>query len=110
RIAQVVSVLVVAVLAALSLWFAWVHNPEEAMSETRAAPPAAPIQVQEETALRGRTVYNDQGCATCHSIAGAGNPRYPLDGVGTRWELEEIRAWITGAGFVADLLSGPILR
>jgi hypothetical protein len=30
----------------------------------------------------------------CHSIQGKGNPRYPLDGAGSRLSPEEIRKWI----------------
>jgi mono/diheme cytochrome c family protein len=42
----------------------------------------------------GRSVFESQGCMGCHSIAGEGNPRYPLDGVGQRHSAEAIRQWI----------------
>lgn len=42
----------------------------------------------------GRRVYDERGCRLCHAIAGAGNTRYPLDGVGSRLTTEEIRKWI----------------
>jgi len=43
---------------------------------------------------RGAEVYREQKCQACHSIAGVGNRRYPLDGVGTKLTEEEIRKWI----------------
>jgi cytochrome c2 len=42
----------------------------------------------------GRQVYEREGCAMCHSIAGKGSRRVPLDGVGGRLGREEIRRWI----------------
>ena len=42
----------------------------------------------------GRSVFETQGCMLCHSIAGKGNPRSPLDGVGGRYSAEAIRQWI----------------
>ena len=43
---------------------------------------------------RGEKVYAAQKCAICHSIAGKGNPKGPLDDVGSRLSAEEIRLWI----------------
>jgi mono/diheme cytochrome c family protein len=43
---------------------------------------------------RGKQVYSEQKCQACHSIAGVGNKRNPLDGVGSRRTEEEIRKWI----------------
>jgi mono/diheme cytochrome c family protein len=43
---------------------------------------------------RGETVYAEQKCSVCHSIAGKGNPRGSLDGVGARLSAEDIRQWI----------------
>ena len=50
------------------------------------APQADPI-------ARGRTVYAEQRCRACHSIAGEGNTRSPLDGVGGRLTEKQIRLW-----------------
>lgn len=43
---------------------------------------------------RGAGVYREQKCQACHSIAGAGSRRYPLDGVGSRLTEDDIRKWI----------------
>jgi len=45
-------------------------------------------------AARGEKVYAEQKCAVCHSIAGKGNPKGPLDDIGSRLSAEEIRLWI----------------
>lgn len=43
---------------------------------------------------RGRTVYQEQKCQACHAIAGTGNRRNPLDGVGAKLDADAIRKWI----------------
>lgn len=55
-----------------------------------ATPPPATGQTAEE----GQKLYVAQKCGICHSIAGTGNKRGPLDGVGTKLTAVEIRAWI----------------
>ena len=45
--------------------------------------------------VRGAKVYADQKCAVCHSIAGKGNAKGPLDDVGSRLKADEIREWMT---------------
>ena len=46
---------------------------------------------------KGEKVYADQKCSLCHSIAGKGNAKGALDGVGTKLSEADIRAWITDA-------------
>src|SRR4030095_7647300 len=46
---------------------------------------------------RGEKVYAEQKCGICHSIADKGNKKGPLDGVGSKLSLDEIRAWMTDA-------------
>jgi mono/diheme cytochrome c family protein len=42
----------------------------------------------------GRKVYEAQKCSICHSIAGVGNKKLPLDGVGKKLSADQIREWI----------------
>ena len=44
---------------------------------------------------KGKTVYETASpkCKVCHAIAGAGNPKGSLDGVGSKLSAEEIKAW-----------------
>jgi mono/diheme cytochrome c family protein len=48
-------------------------------------------------AAQGEKVYGAQKCAVCHSIAGKGNQKGSLDGVGTKLSADEIRMWIVSA-------------
>jgi mono/diheme cytochrome c family protein len=43
---------------------------------------------------RGKQVYAEQKCKLCHSIAGEGNVKGPLDGVGTKLTAAEIKEWM----------------
>lgn len=82
----------------LALVFAWSQNP---------AATASPVAARAEPSLQaesGRAVYQAQGCASCHAIAGAGNPRYPLDGVGDRLDAAALRDWTLATGTAATLL------
>jgi len=51
----------------------------------------------QDQAARGAKVYADQKCSVCHSIAGKGNAKGSLDGVGTRLSKDDIHAWIVDA-------------
>jgi mono/diheme cytochrome c family protein len=42
----------------------------------------------------GEEVYAAQKCASCHSVGGQGNKKYPLDHVGSRLNEGEIREWL----------------
>ncbi len=43
----------------------------------------------------GRRLYVAEKCSTCHLVAGQGNKRFPLDGVGQRLTAVELRRWCT---------------
>ena len=45
----------------------------------------------------GEKVFAAQKCALCHSLAGKGNSKGPLDEVGSKLSDGDIRAWITDA-------------
>lgn len=42
----------------------------------------------------GWRVYQAERCSGCHSIAGVGSPRYPLDGTADRYGAQELRLWV----------------
>jgi mono/diheme cytochrome c family protein len=46
---------------------------------------------------KGEKVFADQKCSLCHSIAGKGNAKGPLDDVGSKLKADEIRSWVTDA-------------
>ena len=51
----------------------------------------------QDPAARGTQVYTAQKCSVCHSIAGKGNTKGALDGVGSKLSAADIRAWIVDA-------------
>jgi mono/diheme cytochrome c family protein len=106
-IARVVCLLTVIVVVALSHTFAEQHNPPTAVQPP--APQASERAVSSDVS-RGRDVYVAQGCSSCHAIAGAGNPRNPLDGVGARRTAAELRDWITGTGSAIEQLSPAVVK
>jgi mono/diheme cytochrome c family protein len=63
-----------------------------------------PGVINPERIEAGRQVYKQQACARCHSIAGKGNSRNPLDDVGIRRTADELRNWIIGS----DTIQGPV--
>jgi hypothetical protein len=92
----------VTVLAALllSMAFATRHNP----------PAASPPPAKGASAPKGKAIFQELGCASCNSFAGAGNPRLPLNGAAERWNDRELRDWITGEGAATNKLSPTILK
>ena len=45
----------------------------------------------------GKKVYAEakpMACKVCHSVAGAGSAKGPLDGVGSKLTAEDIKAWM----------------
>jgi len=45
----------------------------------------------------GQKAFAAQKCSICHSIAGQGNKKGPLDGIGTKLSADEIRQWLMNA-------------
>ena len=51
-----------------------------------------PAQVEQ-----GLQVFTAQKCSICHSVAGKGNAKGALDGVGAKLTADEIRQWLANA-------------
>ena len=63
----------------------------------------APLFAQATGAVAtGEKVYTDQKCSMCHSIAGKGNAKGPLDDVGSRLSDEEIRQWLVNTRVMTE--------
>ena len=95
----------------LAILFARLHNPsipssgtkgDDAVIEQRSGTVLS--ATDEEKIAAGRSVLEVQSCLGCHSIAGEGNPRFPLDGVGKRRTAEAIRHWIFASIELKDQL------
>ena len=52
---------------------------------------------QDARIAKGIEVYAAQKCAICHSIAGKGNVKGPLDDVGSKYSTADLKAWIVDA-------------
>jgi mono/diheme cytochrome c family protein len=50
-----------------------------------------------QDAAAGAKIFVDQKCSLCHSVAGKGNAKGPLDDVGSKLSAADIRAWIEDA-------------
>lgn len=61
---------------------------------------AAPAAAQDKAAA-GQKVFADSKCAMCHSVAGVGNKKFPLDGVGKKGEAH-IKLWLTDSKAAAE--------
>ena len=57
---------------------------------------ALPAAAQDLKA-KGEKLFTDQKCSLCHSVAGKGNVKGPLDDVGSKDSAADIRAWISDA-------------
>jgi len=94
----------------MAVLFAVMQNPIEPTTATGGGeqPPAAEalehIDLDPKDIEAGFQVYQRKTCARCHSIAGKGNPRNPLDGVGARRHAQALRDWIIGADVLQTVM------
>jgi mono/diheme cytochrome c family protein len=68
---------------------------------------------QDAKVQQGLKVYETQKCAICHSVAGKGNKKLPLDGAGKKLTEAQIREWIvapTAAATKAKSTAKPAMR
>jgi cytochrome c553 len=125
RLAKVLAALVTGLVVLMAAYFAHRRNPSATSSRgptieipstttpgaggdtlvPMASPTSDPALV-----ARGRTVFEERACTRCHAAEGRGNPRLPLDGVGSRRTATELRAFVTGAGVAREQLTRSALR
>lgn len=113
RLARSVAVLTVTSLIGLSVLFAEAQNPratEPIADETRPFQESGGHEAPPVDTVRARALFTELGCGACHAVGDMGNPRNPLDGIGSRRTPASIRAWTIGEGAVADSLSPAALR
>src|SRR3990172_16012 len=70
-------------------------------------------QHEAAVAAQGEKVYAREKCTLCHSIAGKGNQKGPLDDVGTKLTADEIRKWIVSAPEMAQKVKStrkPVMK
>lgn len=107
RLVLMLVVMTTVLVLAVSVGFALLQNgmgtgragEGPAATDTPSGFGAAPAAL-----ARGRAVLEAQGCLRCHSVAGQGSPRLPLDGVGARRDRAALEAWTLALPTVADRL------
>ena len=108
--ARLIALLTGLLVLLLAVVFAVMQNPIEPpdTTESRAQLPSTEhlesIVLDPQRIEAGRQVYHQQTCARCHSIAGRGSQRNPLDGVGARRSAKELGDWIIGADALQRML------
>jgi mono/diheme cytochrome c family protein len=55
---------------------------------------SAPSAQDAKQVEQGAKLYVEKKCANCHSIAGKGNKKGPLDEVGSKLSAADIREWM----------------
>jgi len=114
--AKMITLLTAILVIVLSVIFSLQQNTPPSISnpanktENSFAPARALSQSDTEKTTQiatGRRVFETQGCMRCHSIAGKGNPRNPLDEVGKHLTAKAIRQWILAADELKAQLSTP---
>ena len=68
---------------------------------------AATAAAAAQDSAAGAKIFADQKCSVCHSIAGKGNAKGPLDDVGTKLSAADIRAWIEDAPGMTAKTNAP---
>ena len=63
--------------------------------------PGIALAEDPEKVAQGEKLYASEKCSKCHSIAGKGAKKGPLDGVGSKLSEEEIREWLVDPNTVA---------
>jgi len=94
----------------LAIVFARIQNPTIPQAGSGDVPdkPLAKAGADSQLVRQGQQIYQQLGCSRCHAVAGQGNPRLPLDGVGTRRTPDELRHWITASGATGNSLPDAI--
>ena len=83
---------------------------ETALAEAEAKLPG---MAAAQGAPAGQKVFETNKCALCHSVAGKGNAKGPLDGVGSKLEEDEIRMWLMDPDAMAKKIKStrkPVMK
>jgi mono/diheme cytochrome c family protein len=66
---------------------------------------AGTVFAQDAKVQAGMKVYDAQKCSMCHAVAGKGNAKNPLDGVGAKLNEAQIKEWIVAPAEAAKKAS-----
>lgn len=102
--ARMIAILTGAVVVLLSVGFALLQNLPGKAPEAPAREPVA-IELDPQVVARGRQVFEEQNCMRCHSVAGEGSPRSPLDHSAAELDADQLLAFTIGSEDAADELA-----
>ncbi len=96
----------------LAIVFARIQNPTEpdGTRQQLTVDTSEKLSLDPELVQQGRLIYQQQNCVYCHSITGRGNPRNPLDGVGTKHSAQALGNWIVGADALPGVLPESVKK
>jgi mono/diheme cytochrome c family protein len=79
-----------------------------ALSLIVAAGFTAVVSAQDQATIdKGMKLYEQQKCSVCHSIAGKGSAKGPLDEVGSKLKADEIRQWLVDPKTMTEKTKAP---
>ena len=55
---------------------------------------ALPAAAQDPKVAKGEALFTAQKCTLCHAVAGKGNKKFPLDGVGKTLTADVAKLWL----------------
>ena len=61
-----------------------------------------PAFAQNQAVEKGMKVFADQKCSLCHSVAGKGNPKGPLEDGVAKFSTDEIHEWLVNPQAMRD--------
>lgn len=97
-----------AAVVVLSAVFGLLQNPPGTAPAPAALVPVEMV-LDPRVVARGRQVFEAQNCMRCHSVAGEGNPRSPLDHAAAELDGAQLLAFTVGAESVANELAARTL-
>ena len=53
------------------------------------------VLIPSSAGAQGQKIYQSQKCSLCHSVGGKGNPKGPLDDVGSKYSAADLKLWLT---------------
>lgn len=67
----------------------------------------ASVASAQDAVKKGQELFTAQKCGMCHSVAGVGNKKFPLDGVGAKLSAADIKEWIVNPDAMEAKQTGP---
>ncbi len=72
---------------------------------------AGTASAQDTPVKKGEDLFTSQKCTMCHSVAGKGNKKYPLDGVGAKLSAADIKEWLVNPdAMIAKKGDKPVMK